>query len=263
MVRLKTFRSEQELVQWMNTNGVGLGNITQCVNSSGQPYVLYEEAAVDQVIIPGRKSPGGVSYADGTGGAGTYPVMAKRTAIAAELVSAITVQLVTGTLANTYVIPGSVSLTDSGGTGNPMKDDGAGKIVEVGTIAPRGSIDYATGVVSLTYPANKLGSGNLLADYEYSDLPDTADPPPLCRIVNVAVIGAGGDITFTVYNDEACTVPAFSGKVTVTAGEGTLVLGGNYAVSPIMEAVDLTHRDRRWVTVSAACEFFMYWEFCS
>jgi hypothetical protein len=254
-VRIKTFKTEQELAKWMTDFGVGLGSIEFFNNSSGQPGLFYEDPG-GETIIAGRLSPGGVSIGVAAG-AGTIEVKASRTVVVTEVVGAISGNTVSDTLANTYVTPGSVVLTDSGGVGETIIDNAQGQLVTEGSLKPRGTINYGTGAVAFTYPETKAGTGNLQADYTYSAFPDSSNPSDMIEIQTVAVTGAGGNITFTIYCNSGETVPCATGVITVVGGEGVLSL--DRALSPIMDT-DLTKRDRRWVAVDGACTFFMFWQ---
>ena len=222
-VRVKTFLSEQELAAWMTIAGVSLSGIKgPFINSSGQPFLFFEDSTPPRVISSLSAS-SGVSYGEQVG-AGTIEAMAWKTPVAAEVVGALTGLSFSGALANSYVIPGSVVLTDSGGTGPTMKDDGNGNLFEAGTTIKRGTVDYATKAVVVNYIFGKMGTGNLLANYSYSSLPDTSSVPPRCRLTNVSVKGAGANIGFTIYEDSSLATPVYMGTIPVAAGEGMLVL---------------------------------------
>lgn len=243
-----------DLTRRMNALGLDIGAVDQHSNESGRYYVLYNDTGAGDTIAPGAGAVG-FSWAAGSG---TLEVMQKSTDEAAEVVSAISGLSVTGTLGNTYVIPGTVSLTDSGGTGPAMADDLQGNIVEAGTLIKRGTIDYATGAIDITYLTAKAGTGNLLADYSHSDLPDSGDVPTHAILRNISVL-AGGNVDIAIYEDEALTIPVFKGTIPVSGGSGFLDLGG--LVSVTSETADMTKRDRRWITVSVAVtDLRLYWE---
>jgi hypothetical protein len=242
----------------MSTHGIGLGSlIGPAVNSSGQSYVIYEDASVPTVLGP-RVSPAGFSVAVATG-AGDFTLKAKSTAVPAEDLGAVPGDRhVVATLANAtgnYLLPGTISIP--GGT--PLKDNGQGLIITVGSNLRRGTVNYATHELDFTYfPADKLPAGNVLVDYAYSDLPDSSDPPETFQVSNLSVSGAAGDVTFTIWNNEAKTVPLYSGVVTVVGGVGTHIMP--HEALSILAEIDPAKRNCRWVTVDIACEFYMFWQ---
>lgn len=239
----------------LNALGLDIGAVRgPFMNSSGHYAVFYEDPTVSGgAIQPGA---GALGFSYGAGGAGTVEVRQKSTAVVAEAQGAITALLVSGTLGNTYVLPGTVVLNNSGGTGPVVVDNGQGKLVLQGTTQQVGVINYATGVFSFAYRATAAGTGNLTANYEHSDLPDSADVPGSAYLRSISLLSAAATVNVSVYSDAALTVPDFIGTVPVTAGQGFLNLGGVPS-----NITDLTTRDRRWIVVSAAVtDLRLHWE---
>lgn len=256
-VRVQTFRNTTELAQFLNSHGLGMGDFTgPFFNNSGMPYVFYFDENTG-MILPTSGAAIGVSW--GTIAlAGTIEVMAKRTTVLAEALGAIVGLPQAGILANTYVMPGTVVFSDSGATGPVIVDDEMGFLVEQGTIIRRGTIDYGTGAFAFTYLAVAAGSGNLTADYEHSDLPDSTDVPDSCILRSISVRNAVANIAFEIYENSAKDQPpAAVGTVVVNgSGNGHLVLD---AASTMLD-LDLSKRNRRWVVVDGACDVLLRWQ---
>lgn len=72
------------------------------------------------------------------------------------------------TLAYYPILPGTVTLvvTTSGGVATTMIDNGAGGLINAGTQASTGSIDYATGVITLS---SAVVGGTVVATYQYDN----------------------------------------------------------------------------------------------
>ena len=157
--------------------------------------------------------------------------------------------------AGNYLLPGTISIP--GGT--PLKDNGQGLIITVGSNLRRGTVNYVTHALDYTYfPADQLPTGNVLVDYSYSDLPDSSDPPETFLISNVAVSGAAGPVTFTLWNNEGKTIPIYTGVITVASGTGSHILP--HEALSILAEIDPAKRGRRWITADIACEFYMFWQ---
>jgi len=258
-VRTKTLMSEVDLANFMNQNGLSVDSVTgPFTNSSGHLFIFYDAPAGPSSVglLPAPSPAAGVSFASASG-ASTVEVGESRTVVSGEVVGAISGGGYTGTLTSGYVVPGTVELTDSGGTGPTIVDNGSGILVEKGTATRRGTINYSTKAITVTYAYNGIGTGNLLADYQWSAVPDAGPVPEVARLTQITVTGAAGNIAFEIYEDEAKTKLAVSGTIVVVGGIGTLALDH---ISRTMETVDLTKRDRRWVVVDGACDVNLYWE---
>jgi len=256
-VRTAVFPTEHELARYMNQQGLSVDAVSgPYTNATGHLFIFFDGPAVPlpNGALPAPATGAGMSY--GTiAGVGTVVMMALSAPITGEVVGAISAGLASGPLAQGYVLPGTVVLTDSGGVGPTMVDNGQGILVEKGTTKRRGTINYTTKVVSISYTASNPGTGNLEADYSWSTVPDAADVPEVCKLTQIAVSGAGGNIAFAIYEDEALTTPAVTGTIVVSGGVGFLPL--DY-ISRILET-DPTKRNRRWITVDGACTVHLYW----
>jgi hypothetical protein len=259
MIRVKTFQSETELAVWMENSGLKIGAVQgPAVNGSGQAYVVYDDSEAPSVISR-KTSPYGVAYADATAGAGDYELGEQVYPVTAEDLGALpSSRTVSATLANAaghYLVPGSVSIPGP----TPLIDNGSGSIVTVGSLLKRGTVNYSTHQVVFTYQAtDRVPAGNVLIDYEYTALPDSSDLPDVCFIWNLSVTGASGNIDFTIWNDSNLTIPAVTGTITVVGGVGVFRVE---PYPPLSISADLTipDRNKRWITVSGACEIYLYW----
>ena len=253
-VRILVAEDAAALVNQANKLGLDVGAFNVGINESGRYYFLYDTTEGESVIQP---ADGRIGFSYGAGGVGTVEMLRKFTAVPTEVVSAIGGLNVTGTLVSTYVLPGTVTLTDTGGNGPTMVDDRLGNLVEEGTTKKRGTIDYGSGAIDITYVYGKNGSGNLEAAYEHSDIPDSSNVPDRVFFKSISLLAAS-NVAVEIYEDEALTVPVFKGTVTVTGGSGFLDLGR--IVSSITE-VDLTKRNRRWIVIdTAGTDMRLYWE---
>lgn len=244
-------------LQEVNKRGLSIGAISgPRINSSGHYECWYDETEGENIIYPAE---GRVGFSWAAGAIGTLEVMQKATAVPAEVVGAIGADgKASGTLANTYVLPGSVTLTDSGSVGPTLKDDSLGRLVLAGTQIQVGTINYGTGALSMQYLTRfGVGTGNLEADYSHSDIPDSADFPDRAILKSISLLAAA-NVDIAIYEDEALTIPVFVGTVTVSGGVGFLDLN---RLTTVITETDLAKRNRRWVTVSVAVsDLRLYWE---
>jgi len=263
----KTFKSERELAEFLNKRGLGLNEISgPWINSSNFLFILFEDGSAPSSIRPGGSA--GVSYgadaAVASGGSSLIEVGLSESTETDEDLGAsgyVATMLLnfTGTLAETYVLPGTVSISDSDGTGPSLQDDGAGTLVETVKGTKRGTINYATGAVDITYPFNPaqrmyLPTGNILATYKHSSLPDSEAVPPRARLSRMVISTPTANVTdvdYEVYEQEdtAAQPPLLTGSASLTNTAPAIIdLGG--AISSILEIADMDKRDRRWVKVT-------------
>jgi len=151
------------------------------------------------------------------------------------------------------VKPGTVSITNAGAPATVV-DDGAGNLVDTGTTTKRGTIDYATGTVDLTYGA--AATAPVVAAYTHTDfvefkfaqvqlftaagaypeafttqfgrvVPGTVTLTDATRTFvddgkgNMIETGAGGPA------DVVGTVDYATGLITLTSGSAVLTAGAN------------------------------------
>ena len=135
---------------------------TLLISIPGAPADVEDDGAGGLVDIGTTTSRGTIDYLTGVldmtlGAAATAPVTAAYSHT--DWVQLANAQISTPTVATSYpevlalgfgrVVPGSVSLTDGGET---FVDDGKGNMIETtgGIASVEGSIDYATGIITLT-----------------------------------------------------------------------------------------------------------------
>jgi len=71
-----------------------------------------------------------------------------------------------GKLQSSSITPGTLSITNAGAPATVV-DDGAGNLVDIGTSTLRGTVDYFTGIISLTYAV--AATAPVLAGYSHTD----------------------------------------------------------------------------------------------
>ena len=270
-VKVRMFTTAREAALFMNQNGLALDEIAGLhPDGSNHIMVFYEDSG--GAILDTAPGLVGVSYGEDENLDGTtlVPVQAKRTAITNENLGADVAGVVTpGTLAQRYVIPGTLVLDDSGGDAPTLVDDGFGKIVlQSKTSEQRGTIAYHTGAYVIQYPQGEYPSGNVLADYQYSDLPDTGDVPTKIEI-DALIVSCDSGALVTAFDWEihetsnASTPPVASGlAVPIVAGDSVRITL-NKLVSIQMDQA-AAQRVRRWVRITPddnTNEFslYMYW----
>lgn len=253
MIQTGTFRSEPELVRFLHINGIEASNVFATrPNSSGTWTVIYEDGQPRQWIT-GKPGSAGLSYAGGTNVNGDMLLLGpKREVVAAEDLGAI-VNPFTATLANAYVMPGTVTLVDSASVANTtVVDDGWGWLVRKSDRVRLGTIDYATGDIELQWYALEAPAGNVLADYEWSDLPFSSVVPfsaELSVLVIELVSGAAvTSVDWAVYEDEAAAFPP------IAEGTSALNVAGEHEIIDLGDrlstVLDTAARVGRWLKVT-------------
>lgn len=259
MIVCRTFQTAQDVVRYMRGNGLSLGDILgPYTNASGHYDIFYDnQTEYDTVIdtVPGMY---GVAY----GAAGAVPIIGTvielgelRTVVDDEdLGAGGSAQEFAGTLGNTYVIPRSVHLRDSNGIAPALMDNGLGHLVEESNGAQRGTVDYATGVIAITWETpRKTATGNVLVDYEFSDLPDTSDFPEECELSRLVVTRSAGisaTLAWSLFEESAMAYGPIASGV-IAAFPASVDLAG--AVSNTLE-LTLSDRGKRWLQIIPATD---------
>lgn len=256
MLQIITGRSEVEFRAALQQNGISIGDLIGLhTNSSGHLSAFFEDGAGSAEVPDVTPGAGGVS---GAGGSGTLELGTVYTAVVDEVLGAVTTPGFTATTASQVVIPGTVVIDDSGATGPTLVDDGNGVLLDQTTRIARGVINYYTGDVAITYPAespkNPLPTGNVEMDYSHSTEPDMTDMPEIVEFTSLVVQRlAGTDPTtdFTIFEDEAKTLPRVQGTL-VFGADAIATFDLDDLVSRTMEVPDLTKRGKRWIEFSSA-----------
>src|SRR3990172_1693077 len=253
MLRSKTFNKLSDLITFMRGQAIPVSAGTAIVqNSTGHYDLLYEDADAADDVVPNARPNAGVSYGeeDAVAVAGTViEVSSFRTSVTGEALGAGS-QSFSGTLANTYVVPGTVVISDGGGTAPAIADDRRGRLVErANPSVDRGSIDYSTGAFSVEYAYTKSPSGAMTVDYEYSALPTTSKGPNHARLsVLVISMSAGTTVDWAIYEDEAQTYPPIAqGSETLVGGSAQVSLGEIVSVTLTTDPAEM---GKRWVSIT-------------
>ena len=247
-IRAYTFKDENSLARFMTERGISHHEVGgPYYNMNGAQFILVDEGAAASVPPSGIPS---VGISVGTTDGGT-PNQATATdaysSATAESLGAAAIAF-TATLSNTVVIPNSVVITMTG-SATSLKDNGRGKLVNVADASPRGTIDYYTGAVAITFwPQDQIG-GTVEADYLYSTLPNATGMPDKVELVGLSIANGTGSATVevAVYNDSSLTSLAVAGGTTLdSGGNGFVSLQGaiSIAVDPTIPA--------RWVVISGS-----------
>lgn len=263
MLRAYAATVERDLVAFMTQQGLGVSDVLGPTrNASNHLVIIYDDgvpADVDATIGTAGTS---VGTADG-GAPNTAEVGQAQTPVSAETVGPAIASFA-GTLTNFPVIPGSVEVTVTG-TGQQMYDNGAGLLLDrsKGDARRRGTIDYLTGDIEITFGINDRPSGDVDADYRWSATPDFTDMPRTVRLVAAALSGftPSTAVVAKVYEDEALSVLRWSGGGNTDAdGDLYLPIG---VISRTQETADATKRGRRWITITgdtATGQVSLSWE---
>jgi len=250
MLQVLIARNEVELLRETRKLGLSLEDLRgPYTNASGHPYVFFDDGAPSTVPDP---TPGRAGVSGGAG-SGTVELGSRHTSVTGEVLGAVAASF-TGTTASQVVIPGTVVIDDSGSTGPTIIDDGNGVLLEQITKGRRGTINYYTGAVVINYHAGENPTGNVEVDYDHSSFPDMTDMPEVVDIQSLVIERtAGVDATtdFTIFEDEAKTVPRAQGTLTFGA-DAIATIGFFQLVSRTMEVADLTKRGKRWIEFTSA-----------
>lgn len=251
MIRSTSFRTEIEMTRWMNAQGLDIADIYVLWMNASNFWTVFYEDGLGRDIIDTTDGPAGTAYGAvtgvGTGGA-TVRVRALRVAVPTE--AAGTPDPSTGTLGGTvsytYIIPDTFSISDPGGVGFSVKDDGFGFLVSAETGQQVGVLDYATGNFNVKWPFGKIPQGAVNATYTYSSLPDSDNVPVRSRLSNLSLkmtSGTAATVGWAVYNESAkAHPPAAMGTITLANGVGAANL-----LMTLSNVLDLTTRDSRWI----------------
>lgn len=252
MIRIAGEFSNNAFVRFLNSRGLGLHDVEIVRNSSGLLTAIYDDGVAPE-IIDATAGAVGEAYGEDTNIpllGSVIELQAKRTTVLGEVVGA-GAQVFAGVLANfPYVIPRSVVLTDSGGVAPELVDDGLGFLIRSIDHTPRGTINYATGAVAVNYHFDEVPTGNVLADYEYSDLPDTGDVPTLALLSTLVIRLVSGaavtTITWTIYEDSAATQPIAQGTDAISPASPFVIVDLDDRPS---HCLDLSIRTSRWIKI--------------
>jgi hypothetical protein len=268
MVRSQTFDNEFKLSQFMNSQGIPIEDVHIAINSSNDLVVFWDDVddgadyaggTPTNPIYRGQRGSAGFSRAVGTAGT-TLVAGHGRTAVASENKGALTNRSITGTLTNGYVMPGTVYFHMS--VSGQEVVDWEGRLVLKGTRDVVGSINYTTKAFTFTFlPQAPVPSGNVLADYEYTSVPDAYIVPPVARLVNISKKGSAADVIVAIYEDSALSrPPVFVGTIPDDGtGGGSLLL----KVVSVIQDPTVAERGNRWIVATGgtgALELVLYWE---
>ena len=254
MIVSRTFLTSREVTTFMNGHGLALSEITgPYLNSSGHYDIFFEDGSSADTVIDTTPGVYGVSYGAELLAIGAGVLMelgALRTAVVDEVLGVAEGSLsLAATIANTYIIPGSVVIVDGDGVAPVLSDDGIGNLVERTNKARRGTVNYGTGVLIIAWESlKKSATGEMTASYEYSSLPDSVDFPYGCELSRMVVKKTAGTATtleWALYEDSAMTyAPILTGSI--AAFPVSVDLGD--AVSHILD-LDLAVRGKRWLSI--------------
>lgn len=169
-----------------------------------------------------------------------------------------------GTLSNTYIKPGTVSIAaiDSAIV---VEDDGLGNLIYMDSQRDKiGTIDYATGAVEVQYHAMRSArsTSEPQVRYKHSKVPMSVNVPVIVRLRQLVVITSSAqDITATVMNNEPgnaenpspYNMPAVVNKtatpVQLPSADFAAVIDLAEAVS-ICTSLDMAKRNKRWIELA-------------
>lgn len=248
MIRVATFQTEAEMARFFNARAIDIGDVyTIYVNASNRWVAMYAGDGDASTIIDTSPGLAGVAVgtATGVGTSGTLiEVTADRVYRSGE--SFPKGAIVSGTLANTYVIPRSTSFTDDDGTAPAITDDGLGQLIERETLKICGSIDYQTGEFEIDYRRLRTPTAAIYVTYESSELPDS-DPVPSRSDLSALVVHApsAATVSWEIYEESAMAhAPVAQGSGSVT--NGALTVNLDHLLSTTL---DRWSRGSRWVRV--------------
>jgi hypothetical protein len=247
-IRAYTFKDENSVARFLSERGISHHEVGgPYYNMNGAQYVLVDEG-MPQNLPPSGIPVIGMSYGVSDGGSPNIAEVTNAyTSVTAESLGPATLSF-SATLANTVVIPSTVVVTLTSST-TILKDNGRGRLLSTIDASPRGTINYYTGAVSITFWGQDNIGGNVEVDYQYSSLPTATGIPDKVELVGLMIDSgtASATITATVYNDNSGASAAFTGSVTLdTDGKGFLPLSGAISI-----ALDPTVPSR-WVVLSGA-----------
>jgi len=252
MIRSTSFRTEIEMTKWMNAQGLDISDVYVLWMNASNFWTVFYEDGHGRDVIDTTEGGSGVAYgvAAGISAATTVRMTALRVVVASESLGATTDGALSATLANTYVIPDSVTLTDGGGVAFVVKDDGWGNLISAEDGRLVGTLNNATGALNVQWPFGRWPTGTVSAAYTYSSLPDTDTIPVRAKLGALSLkrtAGAAATVAYEVYENASKTLgPIATGTITLSAA-GVGVADLNHRVSC---CVDLTTRDSRWVVLT-------------
>jgi len=247
-IRAYTFKDENSVARFLTERGISHHEVGgPYYNMNGAQYVLVDEGMA-QNLPPSGIPVIGMSYGVSDGGTPNLAeVTDAYTAVTAENLGPVSLSF-SATLANTVVIPSTVIVTLTGST-TILKDNGRGKLLSTVDASPRGTINYYTGAISITYWGQDNVAGDVEVDYSHSTLPTATGMPDKVELVGLMIDSgtASATVTVQIYNDNMGASAAFAGQVTLdTDGKGFIPLSGAISI-----ALDPT-TPSRWVLLSGS-----------
>jgi hypothetical protein len=252
MIRSTSFRTEIEMTKWMNAQGLDISDLYVLWMNASNFWTVFYEDGLGRDVIDTTEGSAGVAFGTAAGVAGpagaTIRMTALRTAVTGESLGTATDGTLSATIANTYVIPDSVVITDGGGVGFTVNDDGYGNLVSAEDGKLVGTVNYATGAVAVQWPFQRWPTGTITCNYRYSSLPDTDTVPVRAKLGALSIkqtVGTAASVAYEIYENAAKTMgPIARGTITLTNGVGVVDL--NHVTSCCL---DLTIRDSRWLVL--------------
>ena len=254
MIRSTSFRTEIEMTKWMNAQGLDISDVYVLWMNASNFWTVFYEDGLGRDVIDTTGGAAGIAYGTASGvttaSPATLRMTALRTTVSSESLGSATEGALSATLANTYVIPDSVTLTDGGGVAFTVKDDGWGNLVSAEDGRLVGTLNNATGALVVQWPFGRWPTGTISAAYTYSLLPDTDTIPTRVKLGSLSIkktAGAATSVSYAIYEDAARTLGPIAMGTIPLSGSGVGVADLNHRVSC---CVDLVTRDSRWVVLS-------------
>lgn len=244
MIKTITERSLYEVIQKMRAEGVTLKDTEGFginVDQSGHIYVVYMGEESETGVIDTSAGEAGVSSwinpdSNSTAHAGYIEVGVIETDGSQTLTNSsgntwgVTLTNAT-TPIESYIKPNTFSIA-AVDTAPKIIDDGLGKLVTDDHNRHNvGTINYDTGVVAITYYANKapLSSSTVTASYKYSALPNTAVFPKVVALSHIVFeTSEEATVKFALYNNDpdrlgvaGNLVPSFFGTTDASVDYGS------------------------------------------
>ena len=251
MIRSAQFQTDQQLVNFMHAEGISPSAVVLWNTTiAGWTSILYEDGTA-RTYVDGKPDWAGLSYGTSTNiptPAGVLvEVKAKRTSVVGEVLGVGT-RAYTDTLAQGYVTPKSLTISDSEGSAPSVVDNGLGALVLVTNGAVRGTVNYSTKAIAITWHHDEVPTGNILATYNYSTLPGSSNVPSRVELDSLLITCVSGPgvttVDWKVYEDAAAAHPYIaSGTTAIVAGQSV-----NVDLADILSLnLDTTNPNSRWI----------------
>lgn len=292
MIKIINKRTLHEVLQEMRAQGVTLKDTEGFginVDQSGHTYVVYMGEETETGIIDVSAGEAGVSswFNSGTSAAG-HSGYIEIGQIASSVTTTLTNTAGTntwtgtvtsaGSIVENYIKPNTVTIA-AVGSAPSVRDDGLGLLrlnnPEQNSV---GTIDYDTGVISLTYFKGKAPASTDTVDLtcSISPLPNSSVFPKLVSLSHIVFVmsDAAATASFTLYNNDPARLT--EAKNAVPSFFGTTAAAAQYAGSAEKLAeffcdgrisINLntlvTDRKVRWMKVAASAGYIkavhVYW----